>query len=61
MRNKGPFQEVHVLDSGYTVQNLITNKLKDYHINYLRPFVYDPNITDPREIASVDQGIATIV
>jgi hypothetical protein len=40
---------------------LVTNKLEDYHITNLRPFIYDPNFTDPREVANADQGVMDIV
>ena len=61
LQNKGPFQVVNVLGSVYTVRNLVTNKLEDYHITNLRPFIYDPNFTDPREVANADQGVMDIV
>ena len=32
-----------------------------YHITNLRPFIYDPNFTDPREVANADQGVMDIV
>ena len=45
----------------YFVRNLVTNKLKDYHITNLRPFIYDPNFTYPREVANADQRVMDIV
>ena len=41
--------------SRYTVQNLVTNKLEDFHVTNLRVFRYDPSRVDPREVANADQ------
>jgi hypothetical protein len=34
--------------------NLVTNKQTTVHISQLKPFEYDPNTTDPREVANHD-------
>ena len=52
---KGPYQVVNYEGSIYTVRNLVTNKLEDFHITNLRPFEYDPSIVDPRQVANMDQ------
>ena len=52
---KGPFRVVNHVKSIYTVQNLVTNKLEDYHVKNLKPFLYDPETTDPRDVANRDQ------
>jgi hypothetical protein len=57
---KGPFQVVNITGSAYTVKNLVTNKLEDYHITNLQPFDFDPNKIDPREVANADQGVIDI-
>ena len=57
---KGPFQVVNYAGSVYTVRNLVTNKLEDYHITNLRPFEYDPLRVDPRKVANVDQDMVDI-
>jgi hypothetical protein len=57
---KGPFQVVNYASSVYTVRNLVTNKLEDYHITNLRPFEYDPLRVDPRKVANVDQDMVDI-
>ena len=51
---KGPYQVVNYSGSVYTVRNLVTNKLEDYHVTNLRPFEYDPMEVDPRQVANVD-------
>ena len=60
LQNKGPFQVVNILGSVYTVRNLVTNKCEDFHITNLRPFLYDPEMTDPRDVANADQGIMDV-
>ena len=52
--SKGPFRVVNIVGSRYTVQNLVTNKNEDYHVTQLRPFVFDPEITNPLVVASKD-------
>jgi hypothetical protein len=53
---KGPYQVVNYSGSVYTVRNLVTNKLEDYHVTNLRPFEYDPMKVDPRQVANVDSN-----
>jgi hypothetical protein len=57
---KGPMKVVNSVGSRYTVQNLVTFKLEDYHVTNLRPFVYDPTRTDPRLVANADQKVSDI-
>ena len=35
----------------YAVQNLVSEKIEDFHLKNLRPFFHDPAITSPSEIA----------
>ena len=51
---KGPFRVVNNVGSTYTVENLVNNKLEDYHISSLTKFEYDVNEVDPRLIANRD-------
>ena len=57
---KGPYQVVNYEGSIYTVRNLVTNKLEDFHITNLRLFEYDPLIVDPRQVANIDQEMVDI-
>ena len=57
---KGPFQVVNITGSVYTIRNLVTNKLEDYHITNIQPFDFDPTKDDPREVANTDQGAIDI-
>ena len=54
--HKGPLRVINISRNGhiYTLQDLVTNENKDYHVSRLRPFHYDPDHTDPRLIANKD-------
>jgi hypothetical protein len=53
---KGPMQVVDIMQGAkYTVRNLVTKKLEDYHITLLREFRYDPRYVDPVKIAMCDE------
>ena len=52
---KGPMQVVDMQGAKYTVRNLVTKKLEDYHITLLREFRYDPRYVDPVKIAMCDE------
>jgi len=57
---RGPYQVVNYAGSIYTVRNLVTNKLEDFHVTNIRKFEYDPMTVDPRQIANVDQDMIDI-
>jgi hypothetical protein len=48
---KGPFRVISNLGSRYTVQNLVTMKEETYLASNLQPFLFDPNVIDPRVVA----------
>jgi hypothetical protein len=52
---EGPKRVININKSIYTVQDLITNKLTDTHIKNLKPFIYDPEFTNPTDVARQDQ------
>jgi hypothetical protein len=54
---KGPMRVVNFVGSRYTVQNLVTNKLEDFHVTQLHPFNYDSETVDPRLVANKDQQV----
>jgi Chromo (CHRromatin Organisation MOdifier) domain len=41
-------------DSRYLLYDLITHKEKAYHVSDLKPFVYDPAVTTPLDVARRD-------
>jgi hypothetical protein len=47
----GPMRVVSNNTNEYTLQDLVTNKLKNYHITQLKAFEYDQMKTDPLDIA----------
>ena len=53
----GPFRIVNFNTNKtvYTVQDLVTNKLKDFHVKLLHQFNYDPDITNPDDVALHDE------
>ena len=52
---KGPMRVIKGLNSRYTLLDLITGKVKDYHVSDMKPFVFDSAIVDPLDIARRDQ------
>jgi hypothetical protein len=48
---KGPMRVKRRDGDCYTLRNLTTRKEGDYHIQLLKPFLYDERVTDPLEIA----------
>jgi hypothetical protein len=48
---KGPFRVINNLGSRYTVQNLVSMKEEVYLATDLQPFLFDPNVVDPRVVA----------
>ncbi len=51
----GPMRVVHASKSTYTLQNLVNDKLVNYHLSQLKPFVYDEMEVDPVDIARREQ------
>ncbi len=51
---KGPLQVVSNIGSEYVLLDLITGKLKTYHITDMKPYQFDPLQTDPIDIARRD-------
>jgi hypothetical protein len=57
---RGPYKVVNYTNNIYTTQNLVTSKLEDFHITNLRPFLFDDNEVDPREIANQVLGLVDV-
>ena len=58
---RGPLRVVNRNGSIYTLENLVKNKLEDFHIKLLHPFEYDSALVDPREVAQHDEDQFGIV
>ena len=54
-RLKGPYLVANVQGDKYSCQNLVTDKIEDYHVTRLREFRYDERYVDPRDIALRDR------
>lgn len=57
---RGPMRIVNAVGSKYTVENLNTGKYEDYHVSMLKPFFYDPNLTNPEEVAMRDMNLHVV-
>jgi hypothetical protein len=53
---KGPLQVIDKDKSKYFLKDLITQKIKPYHIKRLRKFQHDPSKWDPLKVALRDTG-----
>ena len=56
---RGPFRIISKTTrnnqgSIYTCENLVTNKLEDFHVTNLQPFQFDEEKVNPLEIALTD-------
>ena len=51
---KGPLRVLKVQDSTYTLLDLVTNKEHRHHASNMKPFVFDPLIVDPHDVARRD-------
>jgi Chromo (CHRromatin Organisation MOdifier) domain len=51
---RGPMRVVSGSQSRYLLYDLITHKEKIYHVSDMKPFLYDPAITNPLDIARRD-------
>jgi transposase InsO family protein len=54
--SKGPLRVVSFDKSIYVLQGLVTNRQQNIHVSNLRPFIFDPNVTDPRLVANAHTG-----
>ena len=51
---RGPYKVVRRELDRYTVMNSVKRKEEDIHVTDLRPFLYDSNFIDPRDVAMKD-------
>ena len=51
---KGPMQVESRAGTKYTLRDLNTKKLRDFHVTLMREFIYDPEYTDPETVAQTD-------
>ena len=58
---RGPLRIVNRNGPIYTLENLVKNKLEDFHIKLLHPFEFDAALVDPQEVAQHDEDQFGIV
>jgi hypothetical protein len=58
---RGPLRIVNRNGSIYTLENLVKNKLEDFHVKLLHPFKFDAATVDPKEVAQHDEDHFGIV
>jgi Integrase core domain len=58
---RGPLRIVNCNKQIYTLENLVTNKLEDFHVKLLHPFKFDTALVDPQEVAQHDEDYFGIV
>jgi transposase InsO family protein len=51
---RGPLRVLSYRNTQYTLLDLITKKEKVYHVSDMKPFLFDPAITDPQDVARHD-------
>ena len=56
----GPYKIVSIDNRDYTLLDLVTNKEKTVDINRLKPFEYDPEVTNPITVAAQDKAVYII-
>lgn len=57
-RLQGPFRVVNHVGSRYSLQNLVTDLISDYHISRLRPYLYEENLDeDLKSVANRDEQL----
>ena len=50
----GPMRVLGHIDSEYRLWNLITLKEKLYHVQHMKPFIFNPHLTSPTDVARRD-------
>lgn len=53
---RGPMRVVNFNKSHYTLQDIVTDKLRNFHVTQLKAFKYDPMDTNPVDIARAEQN-----
>ena len=51
---RGPLKVVSGENSRYTLYDLVTQKTSEFHVSAMKPFLFDPSITNPLDVARRD-------
>jgi hypothetical protein len=52
---RGPLQVVSIDGNVYSLKNLVTNKIEDFHVKLLKPFIFNDELINPSEVAMHDE------
>jgi Chromo (CHRromatin Organisation MOdifier) domain len=58
---RGPLRVVKGDNSRYTLYDLVSQKTSVYHVSDMKPFLYDPVITNPVDVARRDHIVERIL
>ena len=53
---KDPMKVVGIKKDAYELLNLVTCTVDTIHVSRIYPFLYDPEVIDPENVAIRDQG-----
>ena len=60
-KRHGPYRVVNRIGTVYTLENLVTNKLLDFHVKLLSAYNHDENNSDILKVAKIDKELSDIV
>ena len=60
-KKHGPYRVINRIGTVYTLENLATNKLVDFHVKLLSPYKHDDNNSDITKVAKIDEELADLV
>ena len=60
-KKHGPYRVINRIGTIYTLENLATNKLVDFHVKLLSPYNHDSDNSDITKVAKIDEELADIV
>ena len=59
-KRHGPYRVVNHIGTVYTLENLVTNKLKDFHVKLLTQYNHDEINSDIKKVAKIDEEFSEI-
>ena len=59
-KRHGPYRVINRIGTVYTLENLVTNKLRDYHVKLLSQYNHDDVNVDINAVAKIDEELADI-
>ena len=59
-KRHGPYRVVNHIGTVYTLENLVTNKLKDFHVKLLTQYNHDELNSDINKVAKIDEEFSEI-